>query len=105
MDRLSWEAFTYRLQRKLLSSRWWAAPVTVYGQWPNQPSHVIPFFQHRFHTPEQLERAQDVSEQKNNNQQTPRVLFVGRLSAPKNVATLLEAISTLKALQRCIHAQ
>jgi glycosyltransferase involved in cell wall biosynthesis len=89
------EAFTYRLQRKLLSSQWWGAPVTVYGQWPHQPTHVIPFFSTAF-TPEQLERAQDVSERKQ-YQQPPRVLFVGRLSAPKNVATLLEAIGQLKS--------
>ena len=35
---------TVRLQRWLLGSRWWGAPVTVYGQWDRQPSHVIPFF-------------------------------------------------------------
>ena len=38
------EPWTVRLQRKILSSRWWKAPVLVYGKWPNQPKHIISFF-------------------------------------------------------------
>src|SRR5438874_10710117 len=35
------EPLAVRLQRWLLSSRWWRGPVTVYGRWPNQPRHVV----------------------------------------------------------------
>ena len=38
------EARSVRLQRALLRSRWWGAPVTVYGEWPGQPAHIVPFF-------------------------------------------------------------
>jgi glycosyltransferase involved in cell wall biosynthesis len=89
------EALTYRWQRAILSSHWWGAPVTVYGQWPHQPPHVIPFFSTAF-TPEQLARAQSASRTKQHSG-TPRVLFVGRLSAPKHVDTLLEALAILRA--------
>jgi hypothetical protein len=33
-----------RLQRAILKSPWWKGPVTVYGEWENQPAHIIPFF-------------------------------------------------------------
>ena len=38
------EPRTTKLQRSLLKSRWWRGPVTVYGAWPDQPPHVMPFF-------------------------------------------------------------
>jgi glycosyltransferase involved in cell wall biosynthesis len=89
------EAITYRWQRWLLGSRWWNAPVTVYGQWPNQRPHVIPFFSTAF-TNEQLARAQRAAAARQWHD-PPRVLFVGRLSAPKHVATLLAALGELKS--------
>ncbi len=38
------EPWAAALQRSLLRSRWWRGPVTVYGAWPDQPRHVVPFF-------------------------------------------------------------
>ncbi|MGH9799459.1 MAG: hypothetical protein ACRD82_03775, partial [Blastocatellia bacterium] len=38
------EPRSVRWQRAILKSKWWPGLVTVYGEWPNQPSHVVPFF-------------------------------------------------------------
>ncbi len=86
------EKWTVRLQRTLLASCWWRGPVTVYGEWPNQPAHVVPFFtsilyRHQIpdHPVPRRRRAGALS-----------VLFVGRLSGPKNVATLLRALAQVR---------
>jgi glycosyltransferase involved in cell wall biosynthesis len=89
------EPKTFRLQKKILRSRWWKGPVTVYGQWPNQPSRIIPFFTSVM-TDEQMGRAQAVAHHKK-LEEPLRVLYVGRLSADKNVDVLLSAIAKLKA--------
>jgi len=84
------ETWTARLQRALLRSPWWRGPVTVYGQWPNQPPHVIPFFTSMM-TAEQVGQAVEVATRR----EAPpplRVLFAGRLSREKRVAVLLEAV-------------
>ncbi len=85
------EPVTVRLQRALLGSRWWRGPVTVYGRWPDQPAHVIPFFTSVL-TREQLARASACAARRSF---TPpvRALFVGRLSAAKNVDVLLRAVA------------
>jgi glycosyltransferase involved in cell wall biosynthesis len=87
------EPWIWRLQRALLRSPWWRGPVMVYGDWPNQPAQVVPLFTSVL-TAEQLERAQAVAGRK-----TPAspltVLFVGRLSAGKNVHVLLSAVAAL----------
>ena len=91
------EDLTARLQRQLLKSRFWTGPVTVYGQWPKQPAHVIPFFTSVM-TRERLQRAAEAARQ----ERPPgplRVIFVGRLSAGKNIDTLIEALSSLRAQQ------
>ena len=88
------ETWSFFCQRKVLSSAWWRGPVTVYGQWPNQPKHIIPFFSTAF-TEEQLARARAAAKVK--NIEVPlRVLFVGRLSIAKRVDTLLAALAELK---------
>lgn len=87
------EKWTVRLQRAVLSSPWWRGPVTVYGEWPGQPDHVVPFFTSVL-SDEQVARARAVV-------RPPRrrgvldVAFVGRLSGPKNVDTLIEAVAGL----------
>jgi glycosyltransferase involved in cell wall biosynthesis len=88
------EDLTGRMQRRLLQSRYWRGPVTVYGRWPEQPAHVIPFFTSVM-TREQLERAARGACRKREGSWL-HVLFVGRLSAAKNVDCLIEALSLLK---------
>jgi glycosyltransferase involved in cell wall biosynthesis len=80
---------TIRFQRKLLASRWWHGPVTVYGNWPNQPAHVIPFFSSA--TPQQeMDRGRQWSLTRT-FRGTLRVVFIGRLSKEKNVDVVLKA--------------
>ena len=87
------EARSVRLQRYLLGSRWWRGPVTVYGQWPNQPDHVVPFFTSVM-TLNQVQRAQEMAS-KERPAPPFSVLFVGRLSKAKNVDILIRSIAEL----------
>jgi glycosyltransferase involved in cell wall biosynthesis len=41
------EPLTYRLQRLVLK-RYFRGPVAVYGEWPNQPPHIVPSFSPSF---------------------------------------------------------
>lgn len=88
------ERATVRMQRSVLKSSWWKGPVTVYGQWPDQPPHVIPFFTSMM-TAEQVERAITVAEGKEITSPL-RVLFSGRLVKEKRVSALLNAIKVAK---------
>ncbi|MBI1760311.1 MAG: glycosyltransferase [Acidobacteria bacterium] len=93
------EARSYRWQRALLKSFWWRGPVTVYGEWPAQPPHVVPLFTSVLNQ-EQLARAQKSAQQKarrNADATGLRLLYVGRLSAAKNVDITIEAIAQLCA--------
>lgn len=85
------EPLTVKIQRSVLSSRWWRGPVTVYGEWPEQPPHVIPFFTSMMET-SQVERAAQVAANKTLDSPL-RVLFSGRLVSAKRVPALLEGIS------------
>jgi glycosyltransferase involved in cell wall biosynthesis len=89
------ESFSVRMQRYLLKSRYWNGPVTVYGSWPDQPAHVIPFFT-SIMTQEQVSRAAAVVHSRR-RPSTIRILFVGRLSKAKNVDILIEALARIKA--------
>jgi glycosyltransferase involved in cell wall biosynthesis len=92
------EPAAWRWQRALLKSRWWRGPVTVYGDWPNQPSHVVPFFTSVMNE-RQAERAGAAAGRRTidfNQQRALRILFVGRLSAAKNVNIILDAVARLK---------
>lgn len=88
------EAWTVRLQRALLRSRWWAGPVTVYGEWPGQPVQVVPFFTSML-ADDQIRSIVERRSHRGNG--VLRVLFVGRLSASKNVHVLVEAAAVLKS--------
>jgi glycosyltransferase involved in cell wall biosynthesis len=88
------EAQSYRLQRRILRSMWWNAPVLVYGKWPRQPGHVIPFFTSVLES-QHLERAQKSAENKQPHQPL-RILFVGRLTYSKNVHVLLNALQIIR---------
>jgi len=88
------EPSSYRWQKKILRSRWWNSPVTVYGEWPGEPSHVVPFFTSMM-TRQQVEGA--VAESSEKNLEAPiRIIFSGRLSREKGVHYLVEAVSILK---------
>ena len=87
------ETLAARWQRAILASRWWRGPVTVYGNWPHQPPHIIPFFTSLL-THEYILRAKQAADGK--QFAIPlRVLFVGRLTTAKNVDVLLSALSEL----------
>jgi glycosyltransferase involved in cell wall biosynthesis len=87
------EPWTVRLQRRMLASNWWKAPVTVYGRHPGQPDHVIPFFTSVM-TDAQVARARVVAASRTFRGPL-RLLFIGRLSAAKNVDVMLRAAARL----------
>ncbi|HUJ10919.1 MAG TPA: glycosyltransferase [Verrucomicrobiae bacterium] len=87
------ERLALRLQRGVLRSFWWRGPVTVYGQWPNEPLRVVPFFTSMM-TDEMVERAVMVAEKRMASQPL-RILFSGRLAKEKRVDALLNAAKIL----------
>jgi glycosyltransferase involved in cell wall biosynthesis len=89
------DPLSVRLHKALLSSRWWCGPVTVYGNWPNQSEHVVPFFSSAL-TDDQLARASAAVHNKT-SEATRNILFVGRLSRAKNVDVLLRALARLQS--------
>ena len=93
-----WQSFpgepnSSKAQRRLLSSRWWRGPVTVYGDWPGQPEHVRPFFTSIL-SEEQVLRAKRAANRRRTDGPL-RVVFVGRLSKAKNVDVVLRAIQAV----------
>jgi glycosyltransferase involved in cell wall biosynthesis len=88
------ETWTVSLQRVLLRSQWWRGPVTVYGDWPNQPAHVVPFFTSILDGV-QLTRARAAAASTRPDGPL-RVLYVGRLSRSKNVHVLVAALTKLR---------
>jgi glycosyltransferase involved in cell wall biosynthesis len=89
------ERIPTRLQRWLLASRWWHGPVTVYGDWPDQPAHVVPFFTSMM-TSEQVERAVRIAAVKR-IERPLRVLYSGALENRKRVDALIDAVRLLVA--------
>ena len=87
------EASTYRLQRWLLRSRWWGGPVTVYGREPRDPPNVISFFSAAL-TEAQVERGTRAAALRRLGSPL-RVIFVGRLSAPRNADVVVRAVTDL----------
>jgi glycosyltransferase involved in cell wall biosynthesis len=88
------EPWTVCLQRFILRSGWWRAPVVVYGKWDNQPKHIIPFFT-SIMTKEQVKHAANIA--KNKLILNPlKILFSGRLVSNKRVDALLEAIKIIE---------
>ena len=91
----SGEPWTWRLQRRLLGSRWWPGPVLVYGAWPNQPPHVVPLFTSVL-TAADLSRARRARLHRRFGGPL-RILFVGRLVPTKNADVLISALARLEA--------
>jgi glycosyltransferase involved in cell wall biosynthesis len=85
------ETKTVRLQRWILKSKWWCAPVTVYGHWPDQPSHIVPFFTSMM-TGGQVRHASNFARNKHAHRPM-RILFSGRLAPEKRVSALFEALA------------
>lgn len=85
------ENFATRLQRRILSSSWWNAPVTVYGCWPDQPDQIVPFFTSMM-SQEQTKFANQYA-QKRKIENPLKILFSGRLSDVKRVDVLINAYS------------
>lgn len=88
------EPLSWRFQRRILRSGWWKAPVTVYGESPGQPAHVIPFFT-SIMDEGQVERAKSCASIERPRRPL-RILFIGRLTLEKNVHVLLNALQRLQ---------
>jgi glycosyltransferase involved in cell wall biosynthesis len=93
------EPRAWRWQKALLRSRWWRGPVLVYGQWPNQPPQVVPFFASVMDDA-QMARARSALP-RDWSRRPLEVLFVGRLSSQKNVDVILRALALLKPEGLC----
>jgi glycosyltransferase involved in cell wall biosynthesis len=94
-NRSAGEPRSTKFQKWLLRSRWWRGPVTVYGKWPHQPAHVIPFFTSLLAAP-QMERAR-VAAHKPRVGQALNVLYTGRLSKSKHVDAVVRAVAAVRA--------
>lgn len=97
------EAWSWKFQRWLLRSGWWRGPVTVYGQWPNQPQKIVPLFTSVM-TDQQMRRARH-SAQMRKLEAPVKILYVGRLTRAKNVDILLQALANLKARSLTAHCR
>ncbi len=85
------EARTYRLQRQVLRSSWWGAPVTVYGRLESDPPHVIGFFTSAI-SAKQIERGAHAAARR--EWKPPlRVLFVGRLTVARSADVVVEGVA------------
>jgi len=89
------EPTSAKFQKWLLRSRWWRGPVTVYGKWPDQPAHVIPFFTSLLAAP-QMERARTRAS-KPRGEGPLNVLYTGRLSKSKHVDAVVRAVAVARA--------
>ena len=88
------EAWSSRLQRYLLATRF-SGPVTVYGTWPDQPPHIVPFFTSILST-DQIRQARAACARRVPGNRL-EVLYAGRLSRDKNVHVLLDSVADLRA--------
>ena len=77
------EPFSVRFQRAVLGSSWWGAPVTVYGEWPGQARHVVPFFTSMM-TAAQIGQAASTARGKRFDEGL-RIVYSGRLVPVKRV--------------------
>ncbi|MEO8592831.1 MAG: glycosyltransferase [Candidatus Solibacter sp.] len=89
------EPWSARFQKFVLRSRWWRGPVTVYGEWPGQPRHVVPFFTSLL-SGEHLQRARQASLRPRNGRPL-RILYTGRLSTSKNVDSVIHSVAEAKS--------
>jgi glycosyltransferase involved in cell wall biosynthesis len=90
------ETAAARFQKRTLRSRWWGAPVTVYGAWRGESSHVVPFFTSML-TAEQMARARRATHDRRFDEPTLRLLYVGAIGAWKNVDSVIRAVASVIA--------
>jgi|ERR1035438_2814888 glycosyltransferase involved in cell wall biosynthesis len=84
------EPVTVRLQRAVMRSLWWRnGVVTVYGEWPDQPKHIVPFFTSMM-TADQVRHSVEVARRKRLGSPV-EILYSGRLTELKGVDILLRA--------------
>jgi glycosyltransferase involved in cell wall biosynthesis len=87
-------ALSFRWQRRILSSRWWRrGVVTVYGEWPNQPKQIVPFFTSMM-TEDQMRVAARAAARKSLRHPI-QLLYSGRLFPAKGVDLLIRGAHLL----------
>lgn len=82
------EPFSYRLQRWWLAKGWHRGLVTVNGSWPEQPPHVITFFNPCL-TEAELQAGSEAAAAKA-LEPPVHLLFVGRVDEAKGAGRLIE---------------
>lgn len=85
------DVWSNRWQKAILRSSWWKGPVTVYGEWPDQPPHIVPFFTSLLNE-EHMQRARH-SARRVWDGGPLQVLYTGRLTWQKHVDALLRAVA------------
>ena len=88
------EETTVGWQRWLLRN-WFRGPVTVYGEWPGEPAHIVPFFT-SLTSDAQMDRARRAASAREPSSHV-RLLYTGRLSKAKNVDCMIEAAAAARA--------
>ncbi len=95
------EAISYRVQRRLLRREWSRTFVSVNGSWPDQPPHVVPFFNPSL-TGEELAAGRIAAAGKVLGKPV-RLLMVSRLEPGKGLTVACEAQRLLQ--QRGVQAR
>jgi glycosyltransferase involved in cell wall biosynthesis len=94
------EPWTYRLQRRVLRHGLPGARVTVNGDWPDEPAHVVAFRNPTL-TPEELVRGRAAADKA--LVEPARLVFVGRLDRAKGANRSVEIVATLCDRGRPVH--
>jgi len=87
------EPFSYKLQRKLLLKQKNHQVVTINGHWPDQPDHVVSFYNPSFSVSD-LQEMKSHAEQKSLSEPL-QLLFVGRTDQAKGVGVVLSILEKL----------
>jgi len=89
------EPLTYRWQRRILKRDHTNRVVTINGHWPDQPDHVISFYNPSYSSVE-LAQARSIAEQKHLSEPV-YLLFVGRTDEAKGVGVVLQILQGVLA--------
>jgi glycosyltransferase involved in cell wall biosynthesis len=99
------EALTYRWQRLFLKHIF-KGPVAVYGNWPNQPHHIVPSFSPSYSIADwEMESAQvqsriDCLSSQAHVSQPIHLISVGSLNRNKNQQLVIQAVDLLRSQGR-----